>query len=248
MAALLASEGTVSDSTAGEGRTYLDGARAVAPLAMAIAALGIVFGYLARKAGLSAAQAIVMSATTFAGSPQFAAISVYSHGGTLLAAIVAAALLASRFAPMSATAGSALPRRLWQRFIFAQLVVDETWAVAYAGNARFERRVLVGAGVALYLVHVTATAVGATVGDVIGNPERLGIDAMAPALFVILIRPQLQSSRGWTVALASSAITLAAIPLVPPGAPLLIAIAASVGLGVYLQRSDREEKRGDKPA
>jgi predicted branched-subunit amino acid permease len=63
------------------------GARAVAPLALAIGAFGITFGVLAREAGFGPVSAVVFSATTFAGSAQFAATSLVSAGGTLTAAI-----------------------------------------------------------------------------------------------------------------------------------------------------------------
>ena len=52
------------------------GARIAAPLVPAAAALGASFGVLARTAHLNAVAAIVMSATTFAGSAQFAAVSI----------------------------------------------------------------------------------------------------------------------------------------------------------------------------
>ena len=72
-------------------RKYGPGMRAAAPLAFAIGALGLAFGYLSRAAGLSTLASITMSATTFAGSPQFAAVSIFSDGGSILAAVVAAA-------------------------------------------------------------------------------------------------------------------------------------------------------------
>ena len=54
------------------------GARAVAPLALAVGVFGITFGVLARDAGFGPVSAIVFSATTFAGSAQFAATSLVS--------------------------------------------------------------------------------------------------------------------------------------------------------------------------
>lgn len=42
-----------------------------------------------------------MSATTFAGSAQFAAASVVDDGGSVVAAVLAAVLLNGRYAPMS---------------------------------------------------------------------------------------------------------------------------------------------------
>ena len=68
-------------------RDHRDGVRSTLPLAIAVAGFGVSFGVLARAAGMGSAAPIVMSATTFAGSAQFAATSVLStrwkrrHGG-----------------------------------------------------------------------------------------------------------------------------------------------------------------------
>ena len=77
-----------------------DGARVIAPFAVAVGAFGVTFGVLARDAGLGGLKAVVFSATTFAGSAQFAATSVLSAGGTLAAAIAAAVLLNTRYIPI----------------------------------------------------------------------------------------------------------------------------------------------------
>ena len=60
--------------------SYSDGARRVAPLAVASVFDGLTFGVLATSAGFGALPALVMSATTFAGSAQFAAASVLGAG------------------------------------------------------------------------------------------------------------------------------------------------------------------------
>ena len=57
--------------------------RAVAPLAVAVAGFGVSFGVLARSAGMGAVAPIVMSATTFAGSAQFAAVAILGAGGEM---------------------------------------------------------------------------------------------------------------------------------------------------------------------
>ena len=58
-----------------------DGVRAGLPLALAPILLGASFGLLAVDAGMGWAGAIAMSATTFAGSAQFAAASILDSGG-----------------------------------------------------------------------------------------------------------------------------------------------------------------------
>ena len=212
---------------------YGKGIRAAAPLAFAIGALGLAFGYLARAAGFSTLAATAMSATTFAGSPQFAAVSIFADGGTILAAVVAAALLASRFTAMSATAAPSLSGPFWRRLILSQFVVDETWAIAYTAGHRFDTRLLIGAGLTLYVVHVGATAIGATAGPLLGNVQALGVDAMSPALFVVLLRSRLGRREARTAAAIAGGIALGTIPFVPSGVPILLAVAVVLGATLW---------------
>ena len=96
-----------------------DGARAAAPLAPGPVLFGASFGLLAQAAGMSPLAAIVMSATTFAGSAQFAAASVLEQGGGVVAAVVAAVLLNARYVPISVTVASIFPGRAARRLLRA---------------------------------------------------------------------------------------------------------------------------------
>jgi branched chain amino acid efflux pump len=212
---------------AGQGeRDHRDGVRATLPLAVAVLGFGISFGVLARAAGMGAVAPIVMSATTFAGSAQFAAVSVLSAGGSVAAAVVAAVLLNARYAPIGVSVAPSLGGPGWSRFLTSQLVVDESWAIASEGDGRFNRRVLMGAGVTLYVAWVAGTTLGVVFGDVIGDPARLGLDAAFPALFLALLVPQLTSARSRQVAVLGAAIGLALTPFTPPGVPIIAASAA----------------------
>ena len=201
------------------------GARAVLPLAAAIAVLGVSFGALATAAGLAPAAAVVMSATTFAGSAQFAAVSILGAGGGPAAAVAAAGLLNARYAATGLAVAPALRGGLWRRFLVAQLTVDESWAVAYLGDGHFSEQRLVGAGLVLFAVHVGSTAVGAIAGDLVGDPRAWGLDA---ALFLVLASPHLRRPDGRITAALGAAIALAMTPFVPAGIPTLVAAAASL--------------------
>ena len=115
-------------------------------------------------------------------------------------------------------------------------MVDETWAVAAEGEGRFNPRVLLGAGVTLYAAWVLGTVVGVTFGDVIGDPDRLGLDAAFPALFLALLVPQLTNRRAVEAAVLGAAIALALTPFMPAGVPI---IAASAACLLGLRRSPR---------
>jgi branched chain amino acid efflux pump len=205
--------------------TYRDGVRAALPFAVAVGAFGISFGLLARSAGIGPVAAVVMSATTFAGSAQFAAASILESGGGAAAAVGAAVLLNARYAPIGVSVAPVLEGVFWKRFLLAQLVVDESWALANRGG-RFHRRLLIGAGAVLYVAWVTSTAVGALGAQVVGDPATLGLDAAFPALFLALLWPQLRQPRGIAVAALGAGIGLALTPLVPPGLPIMAASGA----------------------
>jgi predicted branched-subunit amino acid permease len=113
-----------------------------------------------------------------------------------------------------------------RRLLEAQLIVDESWALSRRSDGRYDRRLLVGGGLVLYACWVGGTALGALVGDRLGDPERYGLDAAFPALFLALLVPQVTSRRALAAALAGGAIALGLIPFVPAGVPIVAATAA----------------------
>ena len=209
---------------------YRDGVRAAAPLVIAVAAFGVSFGVLARSAGMGRLAPLVMSLTTFAGSAQFAAISILGAGGGVAAAIAAAVLLNLRYGPMGLSAARALRGPWWQRLLTAQLVVDESWALAQREDGRIDRRVLIGAGLALGAGWIGGTSVGVLAGDLVADPASLGLDAAFPALFLALLVTQLRDRTRVLAAVVGGAIALALLPLAGPGVPIVAAgLACLVG-------------------
>jgi 4-azaleucine resistance transporter AzlC len=216
----------------GSERSHRDGVREVAPLAIAVLGFGVSFGVLARTAGMGVISPIVMSATTFAGSAQFAAASILGAGGGAASAVTAALLLNARYGPIGVSVAPHLHGGLWSRFIHAQLTVDESWAVAAEGEGRFNPKVLVGAGVTLYAAWVGGTVLGVAFGDLIGDPATWGLDAAFPALFLALLVPQLTTRDARLAALVGAGIALGLTPFTPAGVPIIAASAGClVGLG-----------------
>jgi predicted branched-subunit amino acid permease len=205
--------------------SYRAGALTAIPVGLAVAAFGASFGILARAAGISGLAAVAMSATTFAGSGQFAAVAVLAHGGGLLTAVIAVALLNARYVPIGASVAGVLHRNPLVRFLEAQLVVDESWAIGRQGGS-VRGRSLLGAGGVIYAAFVGGTVIGVLGGGLIADPARLGLDAAFPALFLGLLGAQLPGRRARAAALAGAAIALALVPFTPPGVPLLAASAA----------------------
>jgi len=202
-----------------------DGVRAAVPLAPGPFLFGLSFGILAESAGLGAAAAVVMSATTFAGAAQFAAVSVLDSGGTVAAAIMAAVFLNARYVAISLTVASIFPGGRIRRLAESQLIVDESWALS-GRSGRFEWPILAGAGLLLYVLWVGSTTLGTVVGDVLGDPNALGLDAAFAALFLALAVPYLRERKAVQAAVLAAAITFVLIPIAPAGVPIVAAATA----------------------
>lgn len=200
------------------------GVRAAFPIAVTVPLFGVSYGVLARAADMGVVAPIVMSATTFAGSSQFAVASILDEGGGLAAAIVAALLLNARYAAIGVSVAPLFRGSRLRRLLEAQLIVDESWALSARPDGTFDRRVLLGAGLTLYAAWVLGTALGVLGGGFLGDPERLGLDAAFPALFLALLVGQLGSRRAVTAALVGGGIALVLLPFTPPGVPIVVAV------------------------
>ena len=224
---------------------YAAGARAILPLSPAVLLFGASFGVLARSAGFDPVASIVMSATTFAGSAQFAAVSVLAAGGTAVAAIAAAVLLNARYGPMGLAAARSFRGRAARRAAESQLLVDESWAVSQE-DGRFDIRRMLGAGMVLYAGWVGGTVIGVVAGGTLGDPATLGLDAAFPALFLALLVPLVRNRRALAAALAGGGIALLLTPLTPAGVPV-IAATCGVLFGLLPERGERPKRaRGEQ--
>ena len=215
------------ESATGSG-SYLAGARAAMPFALATFVLGVSFGVLARSLGWETVAPIVFSVIVFSGSAQFAVAAVLGDGGGAFAAVVAAVLLNARFGPMGLAIAPFLKGGPLRRALEGQAVVDASWALASRGGGRFDREFMMGATAPQLAAWVGGTVVGVLGGNLVGDAEQLGLDAVFPAFFLALLAGELGSARTRVVALIAAVLALALVPFVPPGVPVIAACAAAL--------------------
>jgi 4-azaleucine resistance transporter AzlC len=214
-----------------ERAALLAGVRAGLPFALAGGLLAVSFGVVAQDAGLSKLAAIVMSVIVFAGSAQFTAVAIVGAGGAVGPAVLAAALMNSRFLAMGFGVGPSLPGRAAWRAAQGQAVVDASFGIASRGDGTFDRSLLIGSTAIQYVTWVGGTAVGVLAGGVLGDIDRLGLDAIYPAFFLGLLLGELRRPRPRWVAAAGAVVALALVPIAPPGVPILVAgLTALAGL------------------
>jgi len=196
------------------------GARAFLPLAISIAAYGVVWGVLAGQAGLSVLEVFLMCALVFAGASQFVALDMWTTPGTLpIASIVIATLIVNlRLALMSATlrpvvAGA--PR--WQRLVGIALVSDEQWALTMGevNKGRGTISYYLGAATLCYLTWLLSPLVGRLIGSAIDDPTTYGLDFAFTATFLALLFGMWRGRSDLVPWIVAALVAIATARLVP---------------------------------
>src|SRR5260370_2429043 len=76
---------------------FLKGCRGCLPLGVGVATYGLVFGVLARQAGLSTIEVALMSGLVFTGSAHFVALTLWGPAPPILAIAAATAIVNLRY-------------------------------------------------------------------------------------------------------------------------------------------------------
>ncbi|MDN5344473.1 MAG: hypothetical protein PWQ18_584 [Clostridia bacterium] len=107
------------------------GVRAALPIVLGYLPLGFAYGVLAREAGFTLGETVLMSVLLYAGSGQFIAVSMFGSGVTAAAIIFTVFLVNLRHLLFSASFVPYLRRfRPGLLALLAAEITDETFAVA----------------------------------------------------------------------------------------------------------------------
>jgi len=198
------------------------GARTFVPVAISIAAYGVVWGVLARGAGLSLFEVIMMSGLVFAGSAQFVALDLWTATPSSLPIgplIVAALIINLRYLLLTATLRPLFrPHEQVRGALLMGLVSDETWALTVGEMARGGRGTvgfLVGAGLVAYGVWMASTVTGHVLGSAIDDPTKYGLDFAFTATFLALLLGMWKGKADllpWLVAALAAIVSARLIP------------------------------------
>jgi 4-azaleucine resistance transporter AzlC len=200
--------------------------RAALPLVIPTALIGASFGVAAVTTGWGTLAPIVMSAIVFSGAAQFAVLAVLSAGGSVVTAIVAATLIASRFLAIGVALGPSMRGGTVRRALEGQAVVDASLILARTGEARYGVRRLLGATLPQFVGWQIGTIIGVLGGSRIPDPEKLGLDALFPAFFLALVWGELGNRGARVTAAVATLIAVVLIPIAPPGIPVVAASLA----------------------
>ncbi len=227
-----------SPTTAARSTTLKEGVSAGWPICLGYLPIGMAFGVLAQKAGLTPLQIGLMSIMVFAGSAQFIAVAMLTAGASAPAIITTTFVVNLRHLLMS----SALAVYLRSAHrgllaLYAYGVTDESFAVNLprfnAGSWSLSRALVVNH--AANLTWFISTVAGGIGGRFI--PEgALGIDYALIAMFICLLIYQIRKPIHLLTAVLAGLIAVALALMLPGNTYIVIASIAAATAGVIIQR------------
>ncbi|UPT74809.1 MAG: AzlC family ABC transporter permease [Elusimicrobiota bacterium] len=215
------------------------GVRAESPLLLGVFPFGMIYGALARDAGLSVAASQAMSSIVFGGSSQFVAAKLIKESAPALVIALTIAVVNARHMLYSASVAEyvrALPLR-W-KLLLAYLLTDEAYAAAIVhyeaeGVTPHGHWFFLGAGVALWTCWQVSTALGVFAGAAI--PPSWRLDFALPLTFLAMVVPTLKDRAVAGAALTAGLVALLAFAL-PYKLGLIAAAFAGIAAGTLLER------------
>lgn len=199
--------------------SFLLGMRMFVPVAISIAAYGVVWGVLAGQAGVTALEVLLMSGLVFAGASQFVALESWVPGELpIVGIVITTAIVNLRMLLMTATLRP-LTRHLpaWKALLSVYLVADENWAMTMGEVSKGRGTVafLVGSGVCSWISWTGSTLVGRLLGSVIDDPTNYGLDFAFTATFIALLLGMWKGKGDLVPWIVAALVAIAAAKLIP---------------------------------
>jgi predicted branched-subunit amino acid permease len=165
------------------------------PISLGYLAVSFTFGIIAKQAGLTPFQSVLMSVTNFTSAGQFAGLTLISASAAFLEMAVTQLIINSRYILMSFTLSQKINRKtsLFHRMVMAFGISDEIFGVSMAVNGPLNPYYTYG----LMSIALPGWALGTFLGVVSGDilPSRM-ISALSIALYGMLLAVIIPPAKG----------------------------------------------------
>jgi 4-azaleucine resistance transporter AzlC len=216
-----------------------------------IVAYGIVWGGLARQAGLSLGELIAMCLLVCAGTAQFVALPMLAAGAPAWLLVLTTYVVNLRHYLIAASLAPYFKHlsRGWLALL-AHGITDESYALTIARFAthRPHPAYYAGSAAATYLAWYVGATTGGVLGGHIPDPHRYGLDFVFPAVFIAILARTIQAPWQWAVAAVAAVVALAVKATLGGTWHIALAGLGASALGVWLAPRGRAAGAGPAAA
>lgn len=176
---------------------FLKGMRDGVPIGMGYFAVAFTLGIAAKKAGLTAFQAALMSAAMHASAGQFAAIGMITAGAGYVEMAVTELVVNLRYLLMSSALSQKIRRDkpFFHRFLMAYDVTDEIFGISMAVEGRLHPCYTYGAMAVASPGWVLGTFLGAVMGMIMPGRVLSAMNVALYGMFLAVVIPPAKKSR-----------------------------------------------------
>jgi 4-azaleucine resistance transporter AzlC len=219
------------------------GAAAAWPICLGYMPIGMAFGVLAQKAGLTPFEIGLMSILVFAGSSQFIAVAMLSAGASFATIVATTFTVNLRHLLMSSALATFFKgHRRIKLSLFAYGITDESFAINWsrlkAGGWDLERAIVLNQ--TANFVWLVSTVIGGIGGQFI-PANAFGLDYALIAMFICLLVYQLGGRIYVLTAILAGGLAVILALVWPGNAYIIVAAIVSASAGAALKRRFNRE-------
>jgi 4-azaleucine resistance transporter AzlC len=216
---------------------FRDGAKAALPIVLGYLPVGMAFGILAQKAGLTTFEAGSMSLLVYAGASQFIAVEMISKGILWFPIVLTTFFINLRHLLMSSTLSLFFNRNSLRALgLLSAQLTDESFAVAMSDSSKISNRprYLLGLQMTSHLAWISGSVGGAFFGSLIDHRE-YGLPFALPALFICLLMIQIKNPHHFGMMVIAGVSSLFFKWAFPGNWYILLATLLASGIGIIVK-------------
>jgi len=169
---------------------FVKGFSTTIPVAISVAAYGLVLGVLAYSKGVTFFELLIMDVVTFAGSAQFLMVELWKDPLPVTEMLFAVFAINLRYLLIGASLTPLFKgSSLFEKAALMHLVADENWAVTMSRlkQEKITPYFLFGGGICLVIFWLISTLAGHTFGFIISDPYSVALDFVIIIIFTALV-------------------------------------------------------------
>lgn len=202
------------------------------PVTLSILPFGALFGAVAIDNGLTVAEAILMSGAMYAGASQLVGIELFNQNLPAWLVILSIFAVNFRHVLYSAAMVRIVPEwSLGRKAIGFFFMVDPQFAESVRQkeiHGKVDFSWYMGYATVVYVGWMLSTILGASLGNLIGDPKAVGFDVLLPIYFMGMVMGFRTRTNFFPVMLAGAVGATAAYHFV--GSPWHVSIGAMTGI------------------
>jgi 4-azaleucine resistance transporter AzlC len=223
---------------------FKEGIKAAIPIVLGYLPVGMAFGLLARKAGLTTFGAGLMSLLVYAGASQFIAVEMISKGIVWFPIVLTTFFINLRHLLMSSTFSLYLKNtRLPILGLISAQLTDESFALAMSNPSKISNRpkYLLGLQMTSQIAWIAGSVGGAFFGVLI-DQEGYGLPFALTALFICLLVLQVKSHIHLWVMGVAGAFSILFKGMFPGNWYIFLSTLLTLGIGMVIHPNAQRPK------